>query len=211
MLSRRMTPRAPSGFESCPQAKQSRSRSPRAVNTIRFGGLNSTHVKTAHSDQRPVRVDLVGKSESVIARAPAACPACPGRAAGSRRQLPPTPRVADGPARRRGFIKRSNRGTFACARSPPVYLYAPSLKRSSSLFHRLFLDRLASTSPCRICQISVTRLSKQSGSSGCSLSFGVSFVTKVTRHLVHHLLCFLQALSSSLYTSLPYVHVSTEL
>ena len=76
---------------------------------------------------------------------------------------------------------------------------------------RLFLDRLASTSPCRICQISVTRLSKQSGSSGCSLSFGVSFVTKVTRHLVHHLLCFLQALSSSLYTSLPYVHVSTEL
>ena len=30
----------------------------------------STHVKTAHSDQRPVPVDLVGKSESVIARAP---------------------------------------------------------------------------------------------------------------------------------------------
>ena len=69
-------------------------------------------------------------------------PACPGRAAGSRR-LPATPRVADGPARRRGFIKRSNRGTFACARSPPVSLDAPSLKRSSSLFHRLFLDRLA--------------------------------------------------------------------
>ena len=64
----------------------------------------------------------------------AAGPACPGRAVGSRR-LPATPRVADGPAGRRGFIKRSNHGTFACARSPPVSLDAPSLKRSSSLLH----------------------------------------------------------------------------
>ena len=38
-------------------------------------------------------------------------PACAGRAAGLR-LLPATPRVADGPAGRRGFIKRSNRGTL---------------------------------------------------------------------------------------------------
>ena len=31
--------------------------------------------------------------------------------------LPATPRIADGPAGRRGFIKRSNRGTFAFGRA----------------------------------------------------------------------------------------------